>query len=407
MVNSPDTLAVVLAIGSDTHLLPLTRGRAGPALPFAGNFRIIDFVLSNCVNSGVRRVLVLSQYRSHSLHKHLRDGWSIFNPELGEFVTPVAPQMRERSAGYRGPVDALQQVAYLLERNRAENVLVLAGDAIYRMDYAAMLRAHIEQGAEITVACRATAQTAERAADGADALVADSHAYDAQGAESGSDGPVPASIGATAFEKTALLGILAEATGGSVDGNDLDAQLLPQLLGRRTIHRYLFGGVAGRVSQDRYWCRPRDLDEYYRANLRLLESEPPIDLYQRDWPLRTYQAQAPPPRMAPGTSNTEGICVNSIIAAGSVIAGGGVDHSILFPGVRIGDGAIVADSILFAGVEVGAGAELRRCIVEKHVAVPAGARVGIDPRVDAEHFTVTADGVAVVTSAAQFRNRQG
>ncbi len=404
MSKSNDAIAVVLAIGAGDDLLPLTDSRTGAAVPFGGNFRLIDFPLTNCLNSGLRKVLVLTQYKSHSLHKHLRDGWSIFNAELGEFITPVPPQMRGGPTGYRGPVDAMQQNLYLLERNSADLVVVLGGDEIYRMDYAAMLRHHRDNGADVCFAYGADAA----AGDWGNALPvqidADGRLLAAGPAAAGQENG--RCLGVLSFTKSALATLLAQTEPGEVDGNDLGRELLPGLAGHPGVIGYRFGGTVGRVTPDRYWRRPTTIDDYYAANLDLLAFEPPIDLYQTDWPIRTYQGQMPPARTAPGASNNEGVCVNSIVAAGSVIAGGGVNHSILFPGVRVGDGAIVEDSILLPGVVVGEGAHIRNCVIDKRVRVPAGDSIGLDPAADRRRFQLTGRGVVVIAGDERLAPRQ-
>ncbi len=401
MSPTESTLTVILALGADTRLQALCAERTKAAVPFGGVYRLIDFALANCLRSGLRRVLVFTQYRSHSLQKHLRDGWSIYNPELGEFITPVAPQMHQGSSGYHGSVDALRQNRYLLERNQAEYICLLCGEHIYRMDYAAMVEAHVGSGAEATVACLGfeglvQAGSACHVEVGAGGEVL---AFDAPGSEAYAASPM-ASMQAYVFNKKALLRILEETREigrTRVAHEDPGLALIPHLLADRArVMAYGFGGKSGRVSQDRYWRNPETLDDYYEANMDLLKHDPPIDLYQRDWPIRTYHAQHPPARTVPGRSCAEGVCINSIVASGTVIAGGGVNHSILFPRVLVEDGATVEDSILLSGVVVGEGARLYRAIVDKDVCIPAGEAVGYDRARDAERFTVTAKGIVVV-----------
>jgi glucose-1-phosphate adenylyltransferase len=400
MPPTESTLTLILALGADTRLHPLTADRAKPAVPFGGVYRIIDFTLANCLRSGLRRVLVFTQYRSHSLQKHLRDGWSIYNPELGEFTTPVAPQLQKGQTGYRGSVDALRQNRYLLERNQANYLCLLCGEHIYRMDYAAMVEAHVQSGAEATVACLGFDGVAHK---GAPCRVqvgpgGEVSAFEPPGPEAHTDS-LMASMQVFVFNKDALLRVLDGGHEGlEQDGHeDPGLALIPPLLAERAhVIGYSFGGTTGRVTQDRYWCNPETLDDYYEANMDLLRPDPPIDLYQRDWPIRTYHAQHPPARTVPGRSCAEGVCINSIVASGSVIAGGGVNHSILFPRVMVEDGAMVEDCILLSGVEVGEGARLYRAIIEKDVRIPAGEALGYDRARDAERFTVTPKGIVVV-----------
>lgn len=399
---SSDTLILILAQDRGLGLDALTRQRTKAAVPFGGKYRIIDFTLANCLHSGLRQVLVLTQYKSHSLQKHLRDGWSIFNPELGEFITPVPPQMREGQDWYSGPFDAIRQNRYLIERNRASQVLVLQGEAIYRMDYAELARAHRETGAAITVAVRAVSASGT----GRQARVvldADERIRELQPPEPGSadsaEGERLETMGIYLFDKSLLLDALAGYERGVSPDTDPVLDVIAPRLVEHQVRAYRFGQTRGRVTPDRYWCDLASVDAYYQANMALLRAEPPLDLYQPDWTIHTYQGQYPPARTVPGPqTGNEGVFVNSMLAAGTVISGGGVNHSILFPQVRVEDGAIVEASILFQGVSVGAGAHLRNCIVEKDVRIAPGDRIGFDARRDRERFEVSPDGIVVVTS---------
>ncbi len=390
------TLTLVDATARGVGLDPLTLHRPKAAVPFAGKFRVIDFTLANCLHSGLRRILVLTQYKSHSLHKHLRDGWSVFNPELGEFITPIPPQMREGQGWYGGTVDAVYQNRYLLERSRATAVLLLAGDLIYRMDYAELIRAHRETGADLTLATRPATVAAgltELTLDAQDRVLALGRTGEV---EPGTTRSLMATMGVCVIDKALLLATLGQGDGDGQSGRDLWQDLVAPLTATHRVMAYRFGETRGRVTPDRYWCDLGDIDAYYQANVGLLSAEPPLDLYQEDWNIRTHQGQYPPARTVPGLSGTEGIFVNSMLAAGAVIVGGGVSHSILFPRVRVCDGAIVDAAILFDRVQVGEGAQLRNCIVEKDVVIPAQAQIGFDLKVDRERFIVSPRGVGVV-----------
>ena len=401
------TLTVILAGGTGTRLHPLTAERAKPAVPFGGKYRIIDFCLANCLHSGLRRVLVLTQYKSHSLQKHLRDGWSIFNPELGEYITAVPAQMRIGDRWYEGTADAVYQNLYLLERSGATTVLILSADHIYRMDYAAMLAAHRDQGADVTLACMEVA-LAEASAFGVVTADADGRVL---GFDEEPSAPAPApddpphtlaSMGIYVFSLPLLLEVLQEDHAREHSGHDFGKDLLPRLLETQRVLAYRFGGRAGRVSPDRYWRDVGTIDAYFSANMDLLRAVPPLDLYQVDWPIRTHQLQTPPARTVPGESGTEGIFINSIVAGGVIIAGGSVQHAILFPQVYVDDEAVVEESILFQGVRVGAGARLRRCVIDKGVVIPPGERIGYDRARDAQRFTVSERGIVVVPKGYRF-----
>lgn len=394
-----NTLAIILAVSEENGLQPLTDHRTRSAVPFGGSYRIIDFALTNCLRSGLRRVLVLSQFKSLPLYKHLRDAWSIFNPELGEYITHVPPQMLDGRNGYAGSADAIYQNLYLLRRNTDEHVFVLSGAHIYRMDYAAMLEQHVQTKADATLACIPMEHP------GADPRLQGLHC-DKQGCieafEPAGDKPATVSMELAVLRKSVLIQALEEDAANGESGHDLGHDVLPALLAGHKLMAYEFGRATGRVTPDRYWRKLTSLDVYYEANMDLLRSDPPLDLYQADWPVRSRPTQKPPARTVPGRSCNEGVCVNSMIAGGVVIAGGGVNHSILFSGVHVDDAAIVEEAILLNGVQVGEGSQLRRCIVDKHVHIPPGEQIGFDPEADAHRFTLTEKGIVVVPASYCF-----
>ena len=401
------TQTVILAGGHGSRLLPLTSERAKPAVPFGGKYRIIDFTLANCLHSGLRRVLVLTQYKSHSLQKHLRDGWSLFNPELGEYITAVPPQMRTGENWYQGTADAVYQNLYLLKRSGAEQMLILSGDHIYRMDYAAMLAFHKECSARLTVACM---EVPLEQAGQFGILSVDEGGRVARFEEKPADPrPMPgdagralASMGVYVFSSELLFEVLEEDHGRADSRHDFGMDIIPRLIERGGVYAYRFGGERGRVSPDRYWRGVGTLDSYYEANMDLLNPVPALNLYQPDWPIRTYQAQYPPARTVPGPSGDEGVVLNSIIAGGVVISGGGVEHSILFPHVSVGDGAVIHESILFSNVQVGEGVRLNRCIVDKDVVIPPRESIGFDRKRDEARFTLSPKGIVVVPKGYRF-----
>jgi glucose-1-phosphate adenylyltransferase len=400
------TISIILAGGIGSRLHPLTAERAKPAVPFGGRYRIIDFALSNCLHSGLRRILVLTQYKSHSLQKHLRDGWSIYSAELEEYVTPVPPQMRTGESWYSGTADAIYQNLYLLERSGAEYVLILSGDHIYRMDYAAILQRHRDSGAEVTVACLTV--SLEQASsfgvmtvDEGDRIVSFHEKPENPRSVTGDSGGALASMGVYVFSMRLLSELLHEDHRAD-STHDFGRDILPSILGRHRVIAYRFGGTSGRVTADRYWRDVGTIDAYYDANMDLLRPVPAMDLYQQDWPIRTYEGQHPPARSVPGRSGREAEIVNCMLASGTLIVGGTLRHSILFPNVRIEEGAVVENSLLFHGVTVGERAQLQRCIVEKHVTIPACERIGFDHARDAERFTVSDLGIVVIPKGYRF-----
>lgn len=401
------TISIILAGGIGSRLHPLTAERAKPAVPFGGRYRIIDFTLSNCLHSGLRRILVLTQYKSHSLQKHLRDGWSVYNPELEEYITPVPPQMRTGESWYSGTADAIYQNLYLLERSGADYALILSGDHIYRMDYAAMLQHHCDSGAELTVACLTVSVEEARSfgvmtVDETDRIVSFQEKSENPRTIPGDSRHALASMGVYVFSMSFLSSMLQEDHNRGSSSHDFGKDILPSIVGSHRIAAYRFGGTSGRVTADRYWRDVGTIDAYYEANMDLLEPMPAIDLYQGDWPIRTYEGQHPPARSVHGASGREAEIVNCMLASGTLIIGGSLRHSILFPNVRVEEGAVVEHSLLFPGVTVAEGAHLRRCIIDKHVTIPAGEKIGFHRKQDAERFTVSDDGVVVIPKAYRF-----
>ena len=402
-----NTLTVVLAGGMGSRLSPLTDDRAKPAVPFGGKYRIIDFTLTNCLHSGLRRILVLTQYKSHSLQKHLRDAWSIFNPELGEYITVVPPQMRKGGKWYEGTADAIYHNLWLLARSGAEYVVVLSGDHIYRMDYAPMLEEHKANRAELTIACMDVPKQEAKefgvlAIDEQDRVVS----FVEKPIEPPTMPNLPdrslASMGIYIFSMHTLTQALVEDADNPHSSHDFGKDIIPKLIDRRSVYAYQFGNDKGRVDKDRYWRDVGTIDSFYEANMDLLEPVPPMNLYQSNWPVRTYEAQFPPARTVSSETGNEGIFINSIIANGVVNAGGSVHRSIISTNVRINDSATILDSILFDGVRVGKGCQLANCIIDKHVELPPFTQIGINKVEDARRFHISDKGVVVVPENYQF-----
>jgi len=403
------TLTVVLAGGVGSRLQPLTDQRAKPAVPFGGKYRIIDFTLTNCLHSGLRRILVLTQYKSHSLQKHLRDGWSIFNPELGEYITTIPPQMRTGNNWYSGTADAIYQNLYLIERSEAEWVVVLSGDHIYRMDYAPMIKFHKESGASATIACMEVSvkeahQFGVMSLDSSGKVIGFEEKPEKPKTIANKDDLALASMGIYVFSTKDLLAIVGQDHDDASSNHDFGKNILPKMMESQRVYGYSFGGESGRVSPDRYWRDVGTIDAYYNANMDLLEAVPPLNLYQDDWPIRTYSGQHPPARTAQGSYGSEGIFINSIVSSGSVISGGSVQESILFNNVRVNNETIVERSLLFEGVEIGNGVRIKNCIIDKNVKVPDGEEIGYDLNKDRQRFMVSANNIVVIPKAFQFQS---
>lgn len=401
------TLGVLLAGGVGSRLFPLTEDRAKPGVPFGGKYRIIDFTLSNCYHSGLRKILVLTQYKSQSLQTHLRDGWSIYNPGIGEYITAVPPQMRTGETWYVGTADAVYQNLYLLERSDADRVIILSGDHIYRMDYAAMIDFHCENFADATIACMKV-PIAEASEFGVMDVNTEGKIIDF--VEKPTNPPcVPgdpdhalASMGIYVFSRTLLCRILREDHENPESSHDFGKDILPKLIKTHELYGYEFGSDAGRVRGDGYWRDVGTIDSFFEAHMDMLKPDPPLDLYQHDWSIRTTEKQAPPARTIPGPSGQKSDIQDSMMGSGVVIEGGNVQHSVLSRNVKVSESASVEDCVLFDHVKIGEGCKLRRCIIDKHVRVPAGEVIGFDPDEDAKRFTVSSGGIVVVPKSYRF-----
>lgn len=402
-----DTLTIVLAGGVGSRLSPLTDNRAKPAVPFGGKYRIIDFTLANCLHSGLRQILVLTQYKSHSLQKHLRDGWSVLNPELGEYITNVPPQMRTGDSWYSGTADAIYQNLYLLSRSEAKHVVVLSGDHIYRMDYAPMLKQHKQNEADLTVACMEV--SIDEAKEFGVMEIDESLQINNFTEKPRYPASVPgrptrsmASMGIYIFDKEVLTQALLADAEDPDSSHDFGKDIIPKLVDNNSVYAYKFGDEEGRVTQDAYWRDVGTIDSYYQSNMDLLKPASPIDLYQPDWAIRTYEPQLPPARTIASVEGNQGIFINSMIANGVVIEGGSAQNSIFFPKVKVSNAAIVIDSILFEDVEIGRNCHIQNCIIDKNVKVPDGTQIGLDSLADAKRFHISKQGVIVVPSSYQF-----
>lgn len=396
-----DTVCVLLAGGKGSRLFPLTSDRAKPSVPFGGKYRIIDFTLSNCLHSGLRRVLVLTQYKSHSLQKHLRDAWSIYNPELGEYITAVPPQMRTGESWYSGTADAIRQNNFLLERSGAKRVLVLSGDHVYRMDYAAMLQQHVALGADVSVACMQV-PLAEASEFGV--MTIDEHSQITEFEEKPSaPNALPdnkdaalVSMGIYIFNQGVLSEQLELDSNNANSSHDFGHDLLPLLIKSHRVVGFQFGSSEGRVSPDRYWRDVGTIDAYFEANMDLLAPVPPLNLYQESWPIRTYHGQHPPARIVTNARQSQGEIKNSIIGSGSMVINAHIEKSILSAKVRVDEGAHIENSIVFDHVQIGAGAKIRNCIIDKHVVIPAGTEIGYDQAADEKRYSISDNGIVVV-----------
>ncbi len=402
-------LAVILAGGKGTRLEPLTRDRTKPAVPFGGAYRIIDFTLSNCLNSGMRRVLILTQYKAASLDRHITRGWQFLCPELGEFISTLPPEQRIGEHWYQGTADAVYQNIYTIERARPEHVVILSGDHIYRMDYSRMVNAHIESNADATIAC-IPVPTEDASRFGV--MQADETGRVVKFEEK-PENPQPmiddpskclASMGIYVFKAGFLFNELDRDATESGSARDFGKNIIPSIIGDRLVRAFSFADENGNAE---YWRDVGTLDAYYEANMDLIAVDPELNLYNPAWPIRTYNGPNPPAKFVFNDTDSKppriGQAVDSIVCPGTVVSGGSVRRSILSPLVRVSSYAHVEDSILLDGVTIGRHARVRRAIIDKDTIVPEGAEIGYDLDKDREAgWTVTESGLVTLPTNAQW-----
>jgi glucose-1-phosphate adenylyltransferase len=395
---------MILAGGKGSRLDPLTRDRAKPAVPFGGIYRIVDFTLSNCINSGLRRIYVLTQYKTASLDRHLAMGWRFLSREVGEFIEVLAPQQRIDEHWYKGTADAIYQNIYTMEKEDPQFVLILAGDHIYKMNYAKMIAAHLDKKADCTVACLPTPISEARGAfgvievDTAQRIIG----FEEKPAEPkslpGNPGRCMASMGIYVFTAPVMFEQLFADAGRPNSHHDFGKNIIPDMIANNmAVFAYPF--LDENRKEALYWRDVGTLDAYYQANMDLVAVDPQLNLYDQEWPIRTHQPQYPPPKFvfaeeAPGRRGT---ALDSTVSQGCIVSGGRVQRSILSPGVRINSFSQVEDSILLEGVDVGRRAKVRRAIIDKDVKIPPGFQIGVNLDWDRERgFTVTDAGVVVI-----------
>lgn len=397
------TLCILMAGGKGERLYPLTKARAKPSVRFGGIYRIVDFTLSNCLNSDIRRIYVLTQYRSLSLDRHIRLGWSVFNQELGEFIECVPPQQRNVDRWYRGTADSIYQNIYLLQRERPARVMILSGDHVYKMNYNEMLAFHLEKNADLTVA-GVEVNRSEASAFGVIGSDNDLRIVDWE--EKPADPkPVPGqpdkafvSMGVYIFNVEALVkSVIADAK-RSPSHHDFGKDIVPDMIDKYRVYVHPFREANNEAG--RYWRDIGTLDAYWEANMDLCSLEPQCNLYDASWPIRTYQQQVPPARTVGAQDDQNGFqsgtALNSVISGGCVISGGTVVESVLSHNVQVGAGSVVEQSVLLDDVRIGRGAKLRKVIIDQGVVVPDGYVIGHDEEADKSRFTISPAGVVIV-----------
>jgi glucose-1-phosphate adenylyltransferase len=391
-----DVLVMVLAGGVGERLYPLTKERAKPAVYFGGPYRIIDFTLSNCINSGLRRIFIALQYKSLSLSRHLRMGWSVVADELGEFVEILSPQKRVGEHWYLGTADAVYQNLYSILREHPRQLIVLSGDHVYKMDYAKMLRFHRDHGAGATLAAiEVSSEEAHRF--GVLQVDADQRltAFLEKPRHLPAGEQVLASLGIYIFDMEVLVPALEEDARRNT-AHDFGKDIIPALISKVPVYAYRFYDENKKAAK--YWRDIGTLDAYYDANMDLCHVNPDFNLYDPEWPLRTYQVQAPPAKFVFADEGRRcGQALDSIISAGCIISGSRITGSVLCPNIRVHSFCDIEQSILMPGVRVGRHARIRRAIVDRDVFVPRGALIGFNIDEDRRRHTVSDSGIVVVT----------
>jgi glucose-1-phosphate adenylyltransferase len=400
MPEMRDAIVVLLAGGQGERLWPLTRDRAKPAVPFGGLYRIIDITLSNCINSGLRRVFTLTQYKALSLSRHIRAGWSPLMG-LGEFIEVLPPQMRVSQQWYQGTADAVYQNIYSIGSERSKFIFILAGDHIYKMNYAKMLKQHTDSGADVTVA---TIEIPAAEAAKQFGVIETDKQWRIIGFEEKPAKPKPsphkpthcnASMGVYIFNTQHLIPILMADSEDPKSAHDFGKDILPRIISKHRVYAYNF--VDENSKESLYWRDVGTIDAYYEANMDLVSVSPVFNLYDKHWPLRTWQHQYPPAKFVFADENRMGAAVDSIVAGGSILSGGRVNNCVIGYDVRVNSFCDVSHSILYNHVNIGRHSKIRRAIIDRHVSIPEHTEIGFDLEADRSRgYHVTPSGIVVV-----------
>lgn len=396
-----DTLGVLLAGGAGERLYPLTRDRAKPAVAFGGIYRIIDITLSNCLNSGLRRVHILTQYKALSLNRHIREGWNILGREIGEFIEILPPMQRVSQNWYMGTADAVYQNIYSIGSEQPKHVLIVAGDHIYKMDYARMLRQHNDGAADVTVAT-ILVEPSDCQHFGVVEIDRDSRVVGFQEKPRQTEMRSPydptkisASMGVYIFNTDVLIPVLLKDAEDPESSHDFGKDILPKMLEDYRVFSFNF--VDENKKEALYWRDVGTLEAYYDAHMDLVSVSPVFNLYDEVWPIRTHQRQYPPAKFVFAEESRMGHALDSLVSQGCILSGGEVQNCVLSPDVRVNSFTQVESSILFSHVNVGRHCRIRRAIVDRDVHIPEGTTIGYDAEADRQRYFVTDGGITVVT----------
>jgi len=395
-----ETLALILAGGRGSRLKHLTLWRAKPAVPFGGKFRIIDFPLSNCINSGIRQVGVLTQYKAHSLIQHVQRGWSFLRGEFGEFIELLPAQQRIETSWYAGTADAVYQNIDIIRQHNPDYVLILAGDHIYKMDYGKMIAYHVETNADMTVGCLEVERDRARAFG---VMATDAKGRVINFIEKPEDPPAMpdkpemalASMGIYVFNTAFLFERLIRDADDTRSSHDFGKDIIPSIIGKYRVMAYPFRDEKNDIQA--YWRDVGTVDSYWQANLELIGVTPELNLYDSEWPIWTYQEQWPPAKFVFDDDDRRGMAVDSMVSGGCIISGSTVRHSLLFSDVKVNTGSVVKDSVVLPSVQIGQNCHIERCVIDKGCRIPDGTQIGLDDDADSRLFFLSPGGVRVVT----------
>ncbi len=395
-----NTLALIMAGGRGSRLKDLTAWRAKPAVPFGGKFRIIDFPLSNCVNSGIRKIGVLTQYKAHSLLQHIQRGWGMFRGEFGEFVELLPAQQRVEESWYVGTADAIFQNLDIINIHDPKFVLILAGDHIYKMDYGAMLAHHVEKNADITVGCIEVDVDKARAygvmkVDENQRILSFAEKPEHPETLPGREDTALCSMGIYVFSTDFLHRLLTEDHSDELSSHDFGKDIIPRAIAEHNVFAFPYRDADS--GKQAYWRDVGTVDAFWEANLELIGITPELNLYDNQWPIWTYQEQLPPAKFIFDEDDRRGVAIDSLVSGGCIISGATVRHSLLFSNVCVHEHSVIDSSVVLPGVTVGRNCTIMHAVIDRGCAIPDGMQIGIDDREDSKRFYVSPSGIVLVT----------